>query len=213
MPPPNPSIMAQMCTKLGMQNATKAEVDEWCNSEMEENKVMISKCLTEAWIRQASHAKEIKHFSTTNARHIKELEKLQGDLKEVKSKIMELEKTQESTGKLKEKLVKKHEKEIAELNTKMEAAAYDRAEREKEFIAQWKKKFMRTFIKNLPHFDWDQLGPGNTDFAKLLKDEMEEEARQRSIARAKRVKAEKATEAKRLTEEKVKANQAAKTNP
>ncbi|KAK1399117.1 hypothetical protein POM88_008980 [Heracleum sosnowskyi] len=238
MPPPNPSVVAQMCSKLGMQNATEVEVVEWCNSDMVENNAAISKCLTEAWVRQASHAKEIKHFTTDNARltkenwilkvhastneedlrkvedrHKKELEKLQGDLKEAKSRIIELEKTQESAHKLKEELIIKHEKEIAKLNTKMEVAVYDRIELEKEFIAQGKMKFMRTFIKKLPDFDWDQLGPGNADFAKLLKDEMEEEARQRSVARTKRIEAEKAAEAKRLAEEKAKVDQAAKTNP
>ncbi|KAK1379242.1 hypothetical protein POM88_025986 [Heracleum sosnowskyi] len=180
MPPPNPSVMAQMCSKLGMQNAIEAEVAEWCNSEMAENNAAISKCLTEAWVRQASHANEIKFFATDNARltkenkilkvhastheedlkkvedrHKKELEKLQGDLKEAKSRILELEKTQESAHKLREELIKKHETEIAELNTKMEAVAYDLIELEKEFIAQGKMKFMRTFIKKLPDFDWD----------------------------------------------------------
>ncbi|KAK1384678.1 hypothetical protein POM88_022413 [Heracleum sosnowskyi] len=202
MPPHNPSVMAQMCSKLGMQNATEAEVPEWCNSEMAANNAAISKCLTEAWVRQASHAKEIKCFAADNARltkenrilkvhastheedlrkvedrHKKELEKLQDDLKEANSRILELENTQESAHKLREELIKKHEAEIVELNTKMEVAAYDRLELDKEFIAQGKMKFMRSFIKKLPDFDWDQLGPGNADFTKLLKDEMEEEAR------------------------------------
>ncbi|KAK1369788.1 hypothetical protein POM88_035880 [Heracleum sosnowskyi] len=157
IPPPTSSIVEQMCAKLGMQNATGVEIADWCNSEMESNNVAISKCLTEAWVRlnkenritevhASTHEEDLRKIED---RHKKELEKLQRDLKEAKSMIMDLEKAQGEANKLKEELIKNHEKEITELNTKAEVAAYDRFELEKEFVAQGKMRFRKLILPNL----------------------------------------------------------------
>lgn len=37
-------------------------------------------------------------------------------------------------------------------------------------------EFMKGFIRKVPDFDWDRLGPGNADFADSLRKEIEEEA-------------------------------------
>lgn len=51
MPPPSLNVVSQMFSKLVHQNATKAEVHSWCNSELEESNVAATKCLTEAFVR------------------------------------------------------------------------------------------------------------------------------------------------------------------
>lgn len=86
--------------------------------------------------------------------------------------------------------IQKLEASIINLKTQLEATSATSDEVKAEFIAQGKIKFMKGFIKKIPDFDWDHLGPGNKEFAEHLKEEITEEGSLR--AEAARVKSREA---------------------
>lgn len=63
MPPSSINALAQMFERLGHQNVKKAEVNAWCNSNLDKNNANIAKCLTEDFIQQGSHTRELTFLS------------------------------------------------------------------------------------------------------------------------------------------------------
>lgn len=64
---------------------------------------------------------------------------------------------------------------MKKLKSDLEAAKTELATAEETFLLKGQVVFMKEFIRKIPTFDWDQLRPGNADFAKILRKEIEDE--------------------------------------
>lgn len=207
-PPPNPAVI--LCGRLAHANISEAEAHVWSSASLDANNTALTKIMCEAFVRQASHAKEIKGLASLNAKLLKEnqvlkfkvnsveeekrelcetykeivkleLGGLRKELCEEKTKttllgvkVASLEKALEEAKLLAEAEAKSREDEVASLTAQLEAAP-DEVFR-KELLIQGQVKFMKSFIRKLPDFDWNLLGAATAGYAEDLKMQMAKEA-------------------------------------
>ena len=191
---PQATTVHHMFAKMGHQNASEADVHSWCNASLEDTVDATTHRLAEAFLRQASHAKEIKNLSRDNkilkfkltqadndqkkmAESHKlamkqEIEQLRKELREAKNKVSNLEKARDEEA---------AQAKAAQEKLDSDRAALDLAQKdlELEFKAQGQKIFMKKFIKKVPDFDWIVFGAAVAGYAEDLKAELVEEARKR----------------------------------
>lgn len=137
MPHPPPNAPAIMFAKYGHAHASEAEVHDWSSASVDANHAGLTNCLGEAFIKQASHARDIKGLASTNTKLYKENQALKykvdiaeddkknlcdkhkdnvkletawlrKELREANAKVASLEKAQEEVKLLAEAEAKKH---------------------------------------------------------------------------------------------------------
>lgn len=90
--PAAPTPVHHLFAKYGHLNVSEVECTSWIGAGLEENADSVTKCLSEAFIRQASHIKELKNTLFTNARLDKEVKFLKFKLEEDRRSLMETHK-------------------------------------------------------------------------------------------------------------------------
>lgn len=206
-PPPNQAVV--ICGKLAHANVTEAEARDWSVGSLEANNEALTKLACEVFVRQTSRAKEIKSLAAANTKLFKdnqalrykasafeeekkkihethrenvklELGGLRTELREERAKVTSLEKSLEESKLHAEAEAKKFKDEIASLTAKLEAVNVGEESLKKEFTVLGQVKFMKSFIRKLPTFDWNLLGAATAGYAEDLKAEMAEEAAKRA---------------------------------
>ena len=160
--------VAQAFAKLGHSYVSEQEIVSWTTCTREENNAALTKCLAEAWIRQASYHKENKHSASQLDRldkenkglkykqldHVNELTKLSeahkeelkretGSLRVARKRVAELEKSEGSLVKERDGLTKEAAALKAEKETLVAKA-----------LVEGQVTFMKSFMRQLPNFDW-----------------------------------------------------------
>lgn len=192
--------VATTFSKYGYGTASESEVLTWTTSPLEENNSILTKLLGEAFIRQASHARELKGLAATKGKLAQDNKILKQRVEDQSLKITQLKDAQKdavekATSKLKNDLdnVKKELKAAEEENRKLDearAAAVRNGESLAEELAAMKTNqpvmlreakvsgqvsFMKGFMRVFPDFDWSQMGEATARYAADLRAEMEED--------------------------------------
>ncbi|KAK1351347.1 hypothetical protein POM88_053193 [Heracleum sosnowskyi] len=206
-PPKNPTTPATMSQHLfgmlGSMFAGEKEPETWWKAPPEDNATAITRCLAEAFIRQASHTKAFNKLNASNKEldmknkvlmfqkeedkrslektYKADLEAKEDELKkstaEVEKLASELKVAKETQQKMEGDVAKLRalEEEVTKLRSDLKVAQAEVATAAEEGMAKGSVEFMKDFIRKIPDFDWERLGPGNTDFAATLRKEIEDE--------------------------------------
>ena len=191
---PQANVVHHMYAKMGHQNASEAEVHSWCNADIDATIDATTKGLAEIFLRQASHAKELKNLSKDNKilkfkvhqadldrkklveghklEMKQETELLKKDLRTARDTIRDLETVRDEA-------ISKANAEKEKLDSDRAAFELSKKDLEDECRAQGQKIFMKKFIKKVPDFDWGVFGAAVAGYAEDLRVELVEEAQRR----------------------------------
>lgn len=190
--------------KLGNSNVSEADINSWSQSSVEENDVAITRAVTELFFRQATRNIDIRNLFSQNAKlenevnelkfklestknekknlvqlyqqtHKEEIDQLRKELREANSKTSEFEKARVEEQKNTATEIEGLRGRVAILEAEKVGFTKEKEAVENEAFYQGQVKYMKTFMKKLPDFDWGLLGTATKAYADELRAEIEEE--------------------------------------
>ena len=116
--------------------------------------------------KQLEHVNELTKQSEAHKEELKrETGSLRDELRDARKRVADLEKSEVALVKERDGLMQ----EVAALKAEKETLVA-------EATVEGQVTFMKSFMRQLPDFDWGQLGPDTRDYAEELRLEMEADA-------------------------------------